>query len=116
VQRALQGRQGATVVPSEDVIDFIDKLLAQSDETPALGTLLALDIAADAPAAGAAAGAPVKEKKKRKPKFSPGKYTDVVLYLFLQKQNLGAKIHIYLEEGKYPKRLFRGPSTNDMKK
>jgi hypothetical protein len=39
-----------------------------------------------------------------------------VFYLFLQKQNLGAKLHIYLEEGTYPKRLFRGPSTNDMKK
>jgi hypothetical protein len=41
---------------------------------------------------------------------------DDVFYLFLQKQNLGAKLHIYLEEGTYPKRLFRGPSTNDMKK
>jgi hypothetical protein len=25
-------------------------------------------------------------------------------------------LHIYLEEGTYHKRLFRGPSTNDMKK
>ena len=41
---------------------------------------------------------------------------DDVFYLFLQKQNVGAKLHIYLEEGTYPKRLFRGPSTNDMKK
>ena len=65
------------------MVDFIDKLIAQSNETPALGTLLALDMAARAPAAGAAAaltiatgaaGAPVKEQKKRKPKFSPGKY------------------------------------------
>ena len=26
------------------------------------------------------------------------------------------ELHIYLEEGTYHKRLFRGPSTNDMKK
>ncbi len=43
-------------------------------------------------------------------------HDDDVFYLFLQKQNLGDKLHIYLEEGTYPKRLFRGPSTNDMKK
>ncbi len=41
---------------------------------------------------------------------------DVVFYLFLQKQKIGAKLHIYLEEGTYHKRLFRGPSTNDMNK
>ena len=41
---------------------------------------------------------------------------DVVFYLFLQKQKIGAKLHIYLEEGTYHKRLFRGPNTNDMKK
>ncbi len=41
---------------------------------------------------------------------------DDVFYLFLQKQKIGAKLHIYLEEGTYHKRLFRGPSTNDMKK
>jgi hypothetical protein len=39
---------------------------------------------------------------------------DDVFYLFLQKQ-IGAELHIYLEEGTYLKRLFRGPSTNDMK-
>jgi hypothetical protein len=26
------------------------------------------------------------------------------------------RAHIYLEEGTYHKRLFRGPNTNDMKK
>jgi hypothetical protein len=41
---------------------------------------------------------------------------DDVFYLFLQKQNIGAELHIYLEEGTYHKRLFRGPNTNDMKK
>ena len=41
---------------------------------------------------------------------------DDVFYLFLQKQKIGAKLHIYLEEGTYHTRLFRGPSTNDMKK
>jgi hypothetical protein len=41
---------------------------------------------------------------------------DDVFYLFLQKQKIGAELHIYLEEGTYHKRLFRGPSTNDMKK
>jgi len=38
---------------------------------------------------------------------------DDVLYLFLQKQKRGAELHIYLEEGTYHKRLFRGPSTHD---
>ena len=41
---------------------------------------------------------------------------DDVFYLFLQKQKIGADLHIYLEEGTYHKRLFRGPNTNDMKK
>ena len=41
---------------------------------------------------------------------------DDVFYLFLQKQKKGDELHIYLEEGTYHKRLFRGPSTNDMKK
>ncbi len=41
---------------------------------------------------------------------------DDVFYLFLQKQKIGAELHTYLEEGTYLKRLFRGPSTNDMKK
>ncbi len=41
---------------------------------------------------------------------------DDVFYLFLQKQKIGDKLHIYLEEGTYHKRLFRGPNTNDMKK
>jgi hypothetical protein len=30
-------------------------------------------------------------------------FDDDVFYLFFQKQNLGAKLHIYLEEGTYPK-------------
>ncbi len=41
---------------------------------------------------------------------------DDVFYLFLQKQKIGAELHIYLEEGTYHKRLFRWPNTNDMKK
>ena len=41
---------------------------------------------------------------------------DDVFYLFLQKQKIGAELHIYLEEGTYHKRLFKGPNTNDMKK
>ncbi len=31
------------------------------------------------------------------------------------RNKIGAKLLIYLEEGTYHKRLFRGPSTNDMK-
>jgi hypothetical protein len=41
---------------------------------------------------------------------------DDVFYLCLQKQKIGAELHIYciyLEEGTYHKRLFRGPNTND---
>jgi hypothetical protein len=34
---------------------------------------------------------------------------DDVFYLFLQKQKIGAELHIYLEEGTYYKRLFREP-------
>ena len=41
---------------------------------------------------------------------------DDVFYLFLQKQKIGAKLHIYLSEGTYHKRLLRGPSINDMNK
>jgi hypothetical protein len=36
--------------------------------------------------------------------------------VLLQKQKIGAELHIYLEEGTYHKRLFRGPNTDDMKK
>ena len=32
------------------------------------------------------------------------------------RNKIGAELHIYLEEGTYHKGLFRGPSTNDMKK
>jgi hypothetical protein len=45
-----------------------------------------------------------------------GSADDDVFYLFLQKQKIGAELHIYLEEGTYHKRLFKGPNTNDMKK
>ena len=31
------------------------------------------------------------------------------------RNKIGAELHIYLEEGTYHKRLFRGPSTDDMK-
>jgi hypothetical protein len=41
---------------------------------------------------------------------------DDVFYMFLQKQKIGAELNMYLEEGTYHKRLFRRPSTNDMKK
>ena len=41
---------------------------------------------------------------------------DDVFYFFLQEQKRGAELHIYLEEGTYHKRLFRGSYTNDMKK
>jgi hypothetical protein len=37
---------------------------------------------------------------------------DDVFHLFLQKQKVGAELHIYLEEGTYHKRLFRGPNTS----
>jgi hypothetical protein len=87
VQRAFNG-ENVSDFTGQDVIEYFDKLIAESDKPPPLGTLLALDMAARAPAAlsiatgaaaapaaGAAAGvASVKEQKKRKPKFSPGKY------------------------------------------
>jgi hypothetical protein len=41
---------------------------------------------------------------------------DDVFYMFLQKHIKGAELHIYLEEGMYHKRLFRGPITNDIQK
>jgi len=41
---------------------------------------------------------------------------DDVFYLFWQKQKIGAELHIYLEEGTFHKRLFRGSNTNDVKK
>ncbi len=63
MQRALQGRQGATVVRGEDLIEHFLDMAARA---PAAGAAVALTITVGA------AGAPVKEqKKKRKPKFSP---------------------------------------------
>jgi hypothetical protein len=32
------------------------------------------------------------------------------------RDKIGAELHVYLEEGMYHKRLFRGPSNYDMKK
>jgi hypothetical protein len=40
---------------------------------------------------------------------------DVFLFV-LAETKTGAELHIYLKEGTYQKRLFRGPSTNDIKK
>jgi hypothetical protein len=41
----------------------------------------------------------------------------MMMYFICSCRNkLGAELHIYLEQGTYHKRLFRGPSTNDMKK
>ncbi len=37
-------------------------------------------------------------------------------FIYSCRNKIGAELHIYLEEGTYHKRLFRGPSTNDMKK
>ena len=41
---------------------------------------------------------------------------DDVFYLFVLAETKNRSRVIYLEEGTYHKRLFRGPSTNDMKK
>jgi len=37
-------------------------------------------------------------------------------FSYILKQKIGAELHIYLQEGTYHKRMFRGPNTNDMKK
>ena len=37
-----------------------------------------------------------------------GRLSDDVFYLFLQKQKIGAELHIYLQEGTYHKRLLEG--------
>jgi hypothetical protein len=34
---------------------------------------------------------------------------DLMSFICSQKQKLGAELHVYLEEGTYHKRLFRGP-------
>jgi len=90
VDRAFNGENVS--ITSQDVIEYFDKLIAESHprEHPRLAlavtrilepagpaVVAAAGAAAAAAAAGAAAGAPVKEKKKknkRKPKFSPAKY------------------------------------------
>ncbi len=60
------------------------------------------------------------ERNENRKRLTMGDDDDVddddVFYLFLQKQKIVAELHIYLEEGTYHKRLFRGPNTNDMKK
>ena len=71
VHRAFNG-ENVSDFTGQDVIEYFDKLLAESDKTPTLAAAMARDMAARAPAAGA----PVKEQKKRKPKFSPAKYEE----------------------------------------
>ena len=51
------------------------------------------------------------------PLLTAGPRSYTILDLLCSCRNkLGAELHIYLEEGTCHKRLFRGPSTNDMKK
>jgi hypothetical protein len=38
------------------------------------------------------------------------------LLFVLAEKKIGAELHVYLEEGTYHKRLFRGLNTDDMKK
>ena len=48
-------------------------------------------------------------------------WDDDVFYLMMMslicscRNKIGAELHVYLEEGTYHKRMFRGPSTNNMK-
>jgi hypothetical protein len=82
VDRAFNGENVS--ITSQDVIEYFDKLIAESHprEHPRLALAMSRILApggsapggsAAGAAAGAAAVAPVKEKK-RKPKFSPAKY------------------------------------------
>jgi hypothetical protein len=38
------------------------------------------------------------------------------LFIWSCRNQIGTELHVYLEKGTYHKRLFRGPSRNDMKK
>jgi hypothetical protein len=40
----------------------------------------------------------------------------IISFICYCRKKIGAELHIYLKEGTYHKRLFGGPSTNDMKK
>jgi hypothetical protein len=59
--------------------------------------------------AGAAAAAALIDS------FSVPSMVMMMPFICSCRNKIGAELHIYLEEGTYHKRLFRGPITNDMK-